>query len=107
MTAFVWSFITLEYDIEYESLQGNSTRLCSQVYICIANLGKIGLKMCDEQLITLADFFSRGDNIDSEMQNEIRDVIAEVHFVEEDKRCLRDCGGDVQSLLCLAFNGKE
>ena len=63
--------------------------------------------MCQEQLIPLAGFFSRGDEIDSDMQNKIRDVIAEVHSVEKDKRACAIYGGDLQSLLSLAFNGKK
>ena len=34
----------------------------------IENAGKMGLKMRDGQLIPLADFFFRGDDIDSDMQ---------------------------------------
>lgn len=93
MTAFMWGFMTLEHDIEYKKLHGKPDEgmlSCLDLLRGIANLGEIGLKMCDERLIPLVELSSQGDDIDLDLQTKIREVVVEVNFDEKDKQCLRD-----------------
>ena len=63
---------------------------CLDLLTGIGNLGKRGLKMCDERLIPLVELSSQGDDFHSDLQNKIRDVTAELYCDEKDKPCLAD-----------------
>ena len=95
MSAFMWGFSTLEHDIEYKNLHGESNEdllLSLEMLKGISNTGEIALQMYDRSFFPVAKFSSQQHDFNTDLQNSLRNVVAEVGLDEDDKKCLRDLG---------------
>ena len=91
MSAFMWSFSTLEHDVTYKKLHGEPAEsLLSVLELLkgIANLGGVVLQMYDEKFFPKLS--SQQRDINPDLQATIRTVAAEVRFDENDRQCLHD-----------------
>ena len=91
MSAFMWGFMTLEHDIGYKQLHGESDKdllSCLNLLKGVANLGEIGLQMFEQQLVPRVKLSSQAGNVN--LQDTIPTVADDVKFDEDDKQCLHD-----------------
>ena len=93
MSAFMWAFSILNYDITYKKLLGEPDKSLLQSLDLlkeIANIEEKDLQIFNAQFLPAAKLSSQQIGANSELHATIRSVAAEVELNENNIQCLRD-----------------